>query len=182
MRKSKKSSINSYQTKEILLDKENLLRKTSEEQYGEKFRDHCLEIYKIYVVTADKMGVRRQLANSFFLSINTAIIGLVSYLQAGSNTKTFLGFYLLISISGMLICYMWYRLILSYKQISSGKFKVIHEIEEKLPLSPYNAEWEILGRGKDSKRYLPFTHIERLVPWVFFGLHTVVFLKSIFKF
>lgn len=164
------------------MDKENSLRKTSEEQYGEKFRDHYLEIYKIYVITADKVGVRRQLASSFFLSINTVIIGLVSYLQAGSEAKTLIVFYLLISISGMLICYMWYRLILSYKQINSGKFQVIHEIEEKLPLSPYNAEWEILGRGRDSKKYLPFTHIERLVPWVFFGLHTVVFLKSILDF
>ena len=164
------------------MDKENSLRKTSEEQYGEKFRDHYLEIYRIYVITADKVGVRRQLANSFFLSINTVIIGLVSYLQAGSDAQTLIVFYLLISISGMLICYMWYRLILSYKQINSGKFKVIHEIEEKLPLSPYNAEWEILGRGRDAKRYLPFTHIERLVPWVFFGLHTVVFLKSILDF
>jgi hypothetical protein len=161
------------------LDKENLLLKTSEEQYGEKFRDHYLEIYKIYVGTTDKISERRQIANSFFLSINTAIIGLVSYLQAGSNTNPILGFYSLVSTAGIIICYMWYRLILSYKQINSGKFKVIHQIEDHLPLSPHEAEWEILGRGKDSKKYLPFTHIEILVPWIFFGLHAVVFLKSI---
>lgn len=161
------------------MDKENLLLKTSEERYGERFQDHCLEIYKLYVETADKISERRQSANSFFLSINTAIIGLISYLQAGSDTKPFLGFCLLISISGMAICYMWYRLILSYKQINSSKFKVVHQIEEHLPLSPYDAEWEMLGRGEDPKRYLPFTHIEILVPWVFFGLHTVVLLKAI---
>jgi len=103
------------------LDKENSLLRTSEERYGEKFRDHCLEIYKVYVGTADKISERRQTANSFFLSINTVVIGLVSYLQAGSGTKPFLGFYLLVSTAGILICYMWYRLILSYKQINSGK-------------------------------------------------------------
>lgn len=161
------------------MDRERLIMRASEEQYGEKFRDHCLEIYKIYVGTADKISERRQTANSFFLSINTAIVGLVSYLQAGSNEKTFLGFYLLVSTAGMLICYIWYRLILSYKQINSGKFKVIHQIEEQLPLSPYNAEWEMLGRGEDPKKYLPFTHIEILVPWVFLGLHAVLFIKSI---
>ncbi|YAF94145.1 MAG: hypothetical protein AB3A66_16155 [Nodularia sp. CChRGM 3473] len=163
------------------MNKEDLLLKTSEEQYGEKFRDHYLEIYKTYVGTADKISERRQTANSFFLSINTAIIGLVSYLQAGANEIIFIGFYLLISISGMLICYMWYRLVLSYKQINSGKFQVIHQIEQNLPLSPYDAEWEMLGRGKDPKKYLPFTHVEILVPWVFFGLHTVVFLKAILE-
>lgn len=161
------------------MDRESLFLRASEEEYGEKFRDHCLEIYKIYVGSADKISERRQIANSFFLSINTAIVGLISYLQAGSNEKTFLGFYLLVSIAGMFICYMWYRLILSYKQINSGKFKIIHQIEEQLPLSPYGAEWEILGQGEDPKKYLPFTYIEILVPWVFFGLHAVLFVKSI---
>lgn len=164
---------------ENLLDRKSSLLKFSEEQYGEKFRDHCLEIYKTYIETADKISERRQKANSFFLSINTAIVGLISYLQAGSNKETFVGFYLLVSIAGMLICYMWYRLILSYKQINSGKFKVIHQIEENLPLSPYEAEWESLGRGEDSKKYLPFTHVEILVPWVFLGLHAILFVRSI---
>ena len=161
------------------MDKESLLLRTSEDRYGEKFRDHCLEVYKVYVGTADKISERRQTANSFFLSVNTAIIGLVSYLQASSNTKPHFGFYLMVSAAGMVICYMWYRLVLSYKQINSGKFKIIHQMEEHLPLSPYEAEWEMLGRGEDSKKYLPFTHVEILVPWVFFGLHTVVFLKSV---
>lgn len=161
------------------MSKKNSLLSISEDQYGEKFRDHCLEIYKTYVGTADKISERRQTANSFFLSINTAIVGLVSYLQAGFTEKPFLGFYLVVSIAGMLICYMWYRLILSYKQINSGKFRVIHQMEEQLPLSPYDAEWEMLGRGEDPKKYLPFTHIEILVPWVFLGLHAVLFITSI---
>jgi len=58
--------------------------------------------------------------------------------------------------------------------LNSGKFKVIHEIEKRLPLSPYDAEWEAIGRGKDSKLYLPFTRVETTVPWVFLVLHLLV--------
>lgn len=157
----------------------NVLFRKSAEEYGEKYRDHYLEIYKIYLKMADKISERRQSANSFFLTINTAIVGLVSYLQIGQTEKAGSIFYLVIGVAGMIICYSWYRLILSYKHINSGKFKVLHLIEQNLPLAPYDTEWEMLGRGEDSKKYLPFTHIEIFVPWVFLGLHAFVFLYGL---
>lgn len=163
------------------MDEQNCLLKMSKEEYGEKFQDHYLEIYKMYVEATNKISDRRQVANSFFLSINTAIVGLVGYVQSNSSMKTFLLFYLLISITGMLISYTWYRLILSYQQINSGKFKVIHLIEKELPLSPYDAEWKMLGRGDNPKKYLPFTQIEVIVPWVFLGVNVVLFIGVIWN-
>lgn len=79
----------------------------------------------------------------------------------------------------MVLCYAWYRLIQSYKGLNSGKFKVIHAIEQYLPISPYDAEWEALGRGKNSKLFLSFHKVEMIVPFVFFALHFVVFLRVI---
>lgn len=160
---------------------ENELLRQSEEEYGKEYRSHYLEIYKLYVGMADKISERRQAANSFFLTINTAIVGLVSYLQLGQVEKTGQAFYLVIGIAGMIVAYSWYRLVLSYKQLNSGKFKVVHFIEQNLPLAPYDGEWEVLGRGEDPKKYLPFTHIEVFIPWVFFGLHAFVFLNGLFQ-
>ena len=142
--------------------------------YGENYEAHSLEIYKLYVQMADNISVRRQSANSFFLAVNTAIIGVVGYVGGTSGKWNWI-----ISLAGMVLCYAWYRLIRSYKDINSGKFKVVHEIEKELPLSPYEAEWEALGRGKDPKLYLPFTHIEIWVPWIFGALHAIVLLLSI---
>ncbi len=51
--------------------------------------------------------------------------------------------------------------------LNSGKFKVIHEIEEQLPMALYKHEWEILGGGKDKTKYWPISHIEKIVPLVF---------------
>ena len=148
-----------------------------EEKYGNSYKSHYLEIYQAYLEMTDRISSRRQTTNSFFLSINTAIIGFVGYIQFGAEKSS--NFYYLVSIAGMILCYMWYRLVKSYKHINSGKFKIIHEIEQNLPISPYDAEWEILGRGKEPKIYLPFTNVEMRVPWVFFGLHLFVFISSI---
>jgi hypothetical protein len=142
-----------------------------------KCKDHVLEQYKLYVEMADRISARRQTANSFFLSINTAIIALIGYINFGSETKA--SFYWLVSLAGMILCFIWYRLVRSYKDLNSAKFKVIHEIEQKLPCAPYDLEWEKAGRGKDPKLYLPFTHIEIFVPWVFFVIHVFVLLRCI---
>jgi hypothetical protein len=44
------------------------------------------------------------------------------------------------------------------------KFKVFHAIESRLPVSPYSAECEAVGRGEDRKLHLPFTHSEIYIP------------------
>ena len=155
------------------------LFKKPEQEYGGDYRAHYIEIYKLYVEMADRISSRRQSANSFFLSVNTAIIAVVSYIQLGLSKGERSDFYWLISLAGMALCYMWYRLIRSYKDLNSGKFKVIHSIEDNLPISPYDAEWESIGRGKDPKLYLPFTKVEMVVPWIFFILHLVVFVRVI---
>jgi len=142
-------------------------------------KSQIIEIYKAYLQMADKISDRRQSANSYFLTINTVIVGLISYISLGSVIKNSHPFYGLVSVAGMVICYSWYRLIRSYKDINSGKFKVVHEIEKHLPISPFDDEWEILGRGRDKTKYLPFTRIEMRVPWIFFTLHVIVFSMSI---
>lgn len=159
---------------------ENLLG-LSEEEYGEAYHQHFLAIYELYVEMADRISSRRQSSNSFFLSINTAIVVLVGYVQLASQSVNDSSFYWLAALAGMVLCYLWYRLVRSYKGLNSGKFKVIHEMEKKLPLRPYYAEWTALGRGKKPHLYLPFTHIEMAIPWIFFALHLLVLIVAISK-
>ena len=146
----------------------------TKDEYGEKYRDHLIEQYKLYVEMADRISSRRQTAHSFFISLNTAIIALISYVKMNGSDAT--SFYCLIAFSGMVLAFMWYRLIRSYRDLNSAKFEVVHEIEARLPISPYDAEWEAVGRGMKPKLYLPFSHIEIYVPWIFFIIHFVVFL------
>jgi len=39
-------------------------------------------------------------------------------------------------------------------------------MEQHLPFPCYDKEWEILGEGKEGKRYLPLTRVEQYVPFI----------------
>ena len=51
---------------------------------------------------------------------------------------------------------------------------MIHEIEERLPLKPYKAEWEAVGSGEDPSLYKPFTKTEVIIPWTFALLYAIL--------
>lgn len=139
------------------------------------------EQYKLYVEMADRISSRRDTANNFFLAINSALIAsgaplLEKYVL--SFDKWFLVFPLLI-VSTQL--FFWWRLINSYKQLNGAKFRIIGELEEKLPARIYGkTEWQLLLKsGKDNKAYWPLTHLESKIPWVFFFGYLALFLAYI---
>ncbi|MBU0974191.1 hypothetical protein KKD03_00625 [Patescibacteria group bacterium] len=139
----------------------------AKEKYGDQYDHHLFEQYKIYIESAEKISDRRQNANNYFITINTALITLLGLsFQIDFFGKLFWGRTLL-AVVGIIICVIFWFLLRSYKQLNSGKFKVIHAIEKELPLALYDYEWKILGKGKDNKKYYPFSHIELLIPWVF---------------
>lgn len=153
---------------------EEVLFRAGPEEYGPQYAPHYMDIYKTYVATTEAISTRRQNANAFFLTINTAIVGVLGY--SNPCLQQTIGHLIwVISLSGILISYNWYRLIRSYKGLNSAKFLVIHLIESKLPLAAFDAEWEAVGRGHDKKKYLRFTHVEMIVPWLFLTLHLVIF-------
>ena len=49
----------------------------------------------------------------------------------------------------------------------------------QLPLKPFTAEWELVGRGTDSALYRPFTRIEPFVPAAFMLLHAALIAVTI---
>jgi hypothetical protein len=170
------------------MDLDEALYNSSPSEYGEQYRNHLLEQYKLYVQMADNISARRQSANSFFLTVNTALIaflGLVASPNVGSDAGVAaslpLPWILVVSAAGAVLCYTWYRLVRSYKDLNSGKFKVVHAIESRLPVSPYDAEWEALGRGENPKLYLPFTHVEIWIPWVFAALYIVLAIVNVIQ-
>ena len=119
------------------------------------------EQYKLYIESIEKVSDRRDSANKYFMTINSSIFilaGLViQYIH--ENKKLFL---IGLCVLGLCISIIFWFLINSYKQLNSGKFAMVHKIEQKLPIKLYADEWKILGEGK--KKYYPFSHIEQLIP------------------
>lgn len=131
-------------------------------------RAERLELYKLMVEMADRVSQRRQAANTYYLSINTLLIGGSAYL----GTTTFsIRNTLLISVAGLLVCLYWRRSITSYKTLNEAKFNVINDIETSLVIQPYTREWSLLDPDMDGKRHKPFHQTEKLVPKVFTAMY-----------
>lgn len=137
---------------------------------------NVLEIYKMVVEMADRVSQRRQSANSFYLTVNTAIIGGAAYLSQSQfgDIGT-----LAVSLAGIVICFLWVRTVTSYKSLNAAKFEVITALEEHLPVSPYKDEWGILHVDGARKKYNPFYKTEILVPAVFGVVHGVQLLVRV---
>jgi hypothetical protein len=149
-----------------------LLRQTKE-VYGAEFEKHLYKQYKLYVEMADRVSARRMLANSFFVGLHTALItAFTVLLKEKVLLPTLVGLTPFIAV--ILFCFVWWRVVHSYRQLNSGKFKVLIALEQMLPVAPYDAEWVALGGGKDRKLYLPLTHVENWVPVCFAILYALL--------
>ena len=154
--------------------KDNKLMKPNEldfgnENYGDDFKLHLLEQYKLCVEMADRISTRRSQANSFYIYLLSApptLLTLVADKQPFSESRNIL--FLFIAILGLASCYVWYVNIQSYKELNSAKFDVINKMENFLPFPCFAKEWEALTLEKlKRKKYKPLTVIEKFIPLIF---------------
>lgn len=152
------------------------------DNYGDEFKAHILEQYKLYVEMADRVSSRRVQAASFYTSILSALLALLSIT---SNKDLFQGpqsFVLLtVAILGLCLCLAWAANINSYKQLNSLKFKVIHEMEAYLPFPCYDREWKILKEDKNRQRYFRLTAVEQYIPIILSVPYVCLFIYSVAK-
>lgn len=153
-------------------------------QNEEKYLDHLLEQYKLFLEMTDKISDRRTNANRFFILLLFAIFTVYSTLLSLTIEKNksailldkhiFIYFFITVAVIGVLFSILWFVTINSYKQLNAGKFSVILEMEKELPYECYGKEWVYLGEGKDIKKYYQFTKVEKFVPILFFIIFLVI--------
>lgn len=141
------------------------------------------EQYKLMVGTSEELVKRRQVMNTFFLTLNLGIlsaIGLVIKRIFNIVNNGDVAFLLLLSIVGAVSAYSWRKMITSFGQLNKGKFQVINALEKYLSVSIFNAEWIALGKGKDKNKYSSFTDVEKNVPGVFLIIYVLLCAFIIF--
>src|SRR5207247_627562 len=102
-----------------------------------KLPEGYLEIYNQSVEMADRISARRAVASTFFLTVQSGLVALLAFVE-GQRWS--------IALAGIVLSCAWWLLLRSYRQLNAAKFKVIHTMEERLPLAPYADEWVILER------------------------------------
>lgn len=139
--------------------------------YGQDddYQAAIMEQYKLYVEMTDRISSRRGLANTFFLTLHSAILTLLAALWKEQPDE--LSPWLLLPALALTLglCLAWFWLVRSYRQLNSAKFAVIGALERRLPASPWwNGEWRALrGEEQDKSTYWALTHLEIWVPLLF---------------
>ncbi|MFC1889697.1 hypothetical protein ACFL4G_08085 [Thermodesulfobacteriota bacterium] len=150
------------------------------DDFGKDDVQTLLEEYKAFVDTIEKATSRRQIANSFFLTVNSILITASGWMVKEAFDETIaLVAVLTFAVAGVLFCLIWRRIIQNYRQLNAAKFDVIHGLEQALPAAPFQAEWTALGKGKDRKKYIPISKMEAGVAVVFIILYSIAFLASV---
>ena len=139
----------------------------TEESYSGSFTNDVLEQYKLYVQSAENVSARRVSTMRYLLTLNTAIVALYGFGIANSEY-----IYLLIPVGavGIVVSLASRLIIRSYSDLNTVKFKLIHEMEQHLPVALYDYEWQIAEEGR-GKTYRPVSHIEMSIPILFIFIH-----------
>ena len=142
-------------------------------------RKELLEIYKLHAGLADRVSQRREGANRLYVSL---LVGLVVFLAALLRFGVGDGHERIILFSagaiGALLSVSWYVVIRSYRQLNTGKFLALHELEEKLAYPFFTREWNLLAEGRDRNRYWKLTIVEIGLPIIFFLLSCTLVVLS----
>ena len=144
-------------------------------------RQELLEIYKLHAELADRVSQRREGANRLFVSLLTGtLIFLVAFLTYGTETMPVGAILTAVSIFGIFLSAAWYIIIRSYRQLNSGKFAALHELEEKLAYPFFKREWELLGMEEKerpkTRRYWKLTVVETFLPIIFALLYLALII------
>lgn len=150
----------------------------SETAYGEDHGPHILEIYKVLLEMADRVSARRQVVNSFFLTLNTSLTALIGYAGLVSDDLDNPEFLVLIAAVGAVAAVLWLLMINSYNKLNDAKFRVILEVEQSLPVRPFYGERHVYKQ----LRLRGFREIEACIPVLFITIHTFAFLIAMIVF
>ena len=125
----------------------------------------ALAIWQTCVEMANGVSQRRDTMNNLFVTLNIAVIAAVSWMW---DVKT-----VFLCVAGLVICVVWLLYINNFKRLNAAKFRAIYDLEERLGVTPFKDEWDIL---KKTKRYLEGTKLERILPIAFALGYAVVFV------
>ena len=113
----------------------------------------------------DRTSARRAETNKFYIALLSALLAFMAFIAKEKVCpESFDTIMLSFCFLGVLLNAVWFINILSYKQLNSGKFKIIHKLEKELAYECYKKEWDVLKRGKDTKHYRKLTRVELYIP------------------
>jgi len=140
------------------------------DRYGDSYQAHLLEQYKLYVESAQKVTDRRITTGNYLLTVNSfllTVFGVASSQHLG-------GIWLaIVPLAGLLVSFTWYSLVVFYRNLGARKYKIIHQLENFLPVAPFRCEWQS-AHHPGAESHTGVTHLERVIPLSFAAIYVAL--------
>lgn len=144
--------------------------------YGESYREHFLEQYKIAIQGIDYTSKWKHIVNNYFLGINTVLLAAIGLSASRIDVAMPVLTHQIVPVIGMFIAIAWWLTVKNYNDVLAAKFAILHCIEEHLPLALYVTEWELLKASHGNPHSAKL--VEASVPAVFFMLYVLVVIAG----
>ncbi len=145
-----------------------------ENKYGDEYKAHFFEQYKMFVETTNHVNHSRSSMNTFYISCNTLWIGITTAF-CRANQFLFLSF----SILGLAISVSWFLQLKVYRNNNREKYNIIHDIEKYLPIALYT-KWDATVRKQ--KLIHSTSKFESIIPVIFALANLVLLIVACFFF
>lgn len=132
--------------------------------------------YEIGVEMADKISQRRGENNKFYSTILLALSSTIIAIFK-NNIYHYIDFICILSLLGIAFSIIWLLNIKSYRTLNKAKFRVLFEMEKKLPYKLYSDEYQYLNEYE----HFSLTKIEKNVPIIFIIAFILIILFSILR-
>lgn len=126
-------------------------------------KEIILAQWQTCVDMANSTSQRRDAMNNLFATLNIALIAATSIVW---DLKS-----IMMAVGGVILCSVWLAFVKYFRQLNEAKFKVINDLEKKLPEQPFSDEWTIL---KKQKKRTEGTKLERILPIAFIILYIAI--------
>jgi hypothetical protein len=146
-------------------------------------RSGLSEQYKVLASHVEKMSERRQTANNFFLSLNSAIFAGMGLLAKESLAevdhpfamKGIFAIVLVLAIVGLVICKGWTSIIKAHRQLNLANMSILQMMEKHLPAAIFSAQHQFAKR-----HYVSLVAIEERIAGSFSWMYLAFVVGCLF--
>jgi len=146
-------------------------------------RKELSEQYKLLAVHVEKLSERRQVANNFFLSMNSAIFAGMGLLAKESLSevehpvamKGIFTIILVLAIVGLVMGKGWTSIIRAHQQLNHANLSILKMMEKYLVAAIFNAQHQFA-----KKHYVSLIVIEERIALSFSWMYVIFIIGCLF--
>jgi hypothetical protein len=127
------------------MDKVENFNNEQREAYGEKYQDHLLEQYKLYIEMAATQIAGNAHMNRYNLTLHSMLFTLIGYILQKNSAHLTPMVWVIVGV-GLIMALIWCKMFFVYKRLARGKRDVVREFEKRLPFPPWTVEWDKEGK------------------------------------